>query len=206
MQDANTHACVQCDLLIKMPQNIEHRFKAVCPRCAHVITVGHLRARQVIAALSLTAIMVLVIACAFPFISFFANGQVRTIGLLQAIGELYLQGDYFVSLLVGMFILVCPLLYLLFLLTVIAGTVLSFSPATKARLVKVIIYVLPWSMAEVFLAGVLVALIKVIALADVTLEVSFWAYVVFAPLFTYIVTLADAHRLWMWVKLESTSK
>jgi paraquat-inducible protein A len=125
---------------------------------------------------------------------------------LQAIGELYLQGDYFVSLLVGMFILVCPLLYLLFLLTVIAGTVLSFSPATKARLVKVIIYVLPWSMAEVFLAGVLVALIKVIALADVTLEVSFWAYVVFAPLFTYIVTLADAHRLWMWVKLESTSK
>ena len=171
-----------------------------------MITMGHLRARQVISALSLTAIVVLIIACVFPFISFYANGQMRTIGLLQAISELYIQGDFFVATLVGLFILLCPLLYLLFLMTVIIGTVLPFPTIVKSNLVKIIIYVLPWSMAEVFLAGVLVALIKVIALAEVTLEVSFWAYVVFAPLFTYIVSLADNHRLWKWVKYESSSQ
>lgn len=206
IQASNQHACVQCDLLINMPTKIEHRFKAVCPRCKHVITMGHKRARQVIAALSLSAIFILVIACAFPFISFYANGQIRTIGLLQAISELYIQKDYFVAFLVATFILLCPLLYLIFLLTVITGTVVSFPTAFKSSLVKIIINILPWSMAEVFLAGVLIALIKVIALADVTLELSFWAYVIFAPLFTYIVSLADTHRLWMWVKYESQAR
>ncbi len=65
---------------------------------------------------------------------------------------------------------------------------------------KLMSYILPWSMAEVFSIGVLVALIKVTSMADISLEPSFWAYVIFAPLFTHIVSVIDSHRLWDWIE------
>lgn len=196
------HACVECDLLIAFPSNLEHRHNAVCPRCNHQITSGHSRARQAILALSITSTIVLAIACLFPFISFSANGQLRTIGLLQAIIELADQGFYFVAISVSLFIVLLPLVYISFMIALLLGTYLKMSKLIKRRLVKSITYVLPWAMAEVFLVGVLVALIKVISLAEVSLELAFWAYAIFAPLFVYITSLADNHRLWSWVEYE----
>lgn len=202
MDSKHLHACIECDLLISLPEKIDHRHRIKCPRCHYEITSGHNRAKQFILALSITAIMILAVACLFPFISFSANGQVRTIGLLQAITELYVQQFYIISVLVSLFVLIIPVLYLLFLILIIVGTQFSLSKSIKALLVKVIVLTLPWSMAEVFLLGVLVALIKVIALADVNLETAFWAYLLFTPLFTYIASLADNHRLWSWVTNE----
>ncbi|MBF7073907.1 paraquat-inducible protein A [Glaciecola sp. MH2013] len=182
-----------------MPDKIEHRSNVVCPRCKHVIAVGHNNAKHYVLALCVTALILLAVACSFSFISFASNGQARTINLLQTFTELYAQGYIFVSLLVFLFILLLPLLYLLSLSYIILSTRYRLGFLPVIGLGKVISHILPWSMAEVFLIGVLVALIKIISMADIFLQASFWAYVLFAPLFTHIVFIVDNHRLWRWV-------
>jgi paraquat-inducible protein A len=111
-----------------------------------------------------------------------------------------LQEYYFVAVLVFCFILLLPTLYLLAVCLIILSTYRGFELLPAVWLGKLMSYILPWSMAEVFLIGVLVALIKVTSMADISLESSFWAYVIFAPLFTHIVSMIDNHRLWCWIE------
>ena len=193
------HACSECDLLITMPEVISHRSNVHCPRCHHSIAVGHNNARHYVLATSFTALILMFIACTFSFISFSSNGQVRTINLVQSFTQLYSQEFYLVAFMVFAFILLLPTVYLVSVCLIIISTYKGFEFLSSAWLGKLISYILPWSMAEVFLIGVLVALIKVISMAEISLESSFWAYVIFAPLFTHIVSLVDSHRLWRWI-------
>ncbi len=50
------------------------------------------------------------------------------------------------------------------------------------------------------MVGVLVALIKIVAIASVVLGISFWAYIIFTLLFVYIASVVDNKRLWTWVE------
>ena len=59
----------------------------------------------------------------------------------------------------------------------------------------------PWSMAEVFIIGVLVSLVKIAAMASVVVGLSFWAYVGFAVCFT--ASLSSLDRLQMWREIEA---
>ena len=59
----------------------------------------------------------------------------------------------------------------------------------------------PWSMVEVFIIGVLVSLVKIGAMANVVLGVSFWAYLGFAICFT--ATFSSLDRLRMWREIEA---
>jgi paraquat-inducible protein A len=194
------HACLECDLLISMPDVISHRTNVHCPRCDHSIAFGHNNARQYILAMTLTALILMIIACSFSFISFSSSGQVRSINLLQTFTELYAQEYYFVAILVFSFIILLPTLYLVAITLIIFSSYGKGSALPTVWLGKMMSYILPWSMAEVFLIGVLVALIKMISMADISLESSFWAYVIFAPLFTHIVSVIDNHRLWRWIE------
>jgi paraquat-inducible protein A len=199
LEKLTKHACLECDLLINMPDKIEHRSNVVCPRCGHVVAVGHVNDKHYVLASCITAFILLTIACSFPFISFSASGQHRTINLMQTVTELYLQNYLIVSAIVFLFVLVLPFLYLLCVSYIILSTKYSLQLLPVISVGKTISYILPWSMAEVFLIGVLVALIKVVSMADIFLESSFWAYVLFAPLFTHIVYIVDNHRLWHWI-------
>lgn len=200
MNNTDEIACHECDLLINLPKYVEIGKKATCPRCHHHITSGHDNPVDLVIALCFTAVIILAIANSFAFISFATQGHDRTILLIQASSELYVQGFQVLSVLVLLFIVILPLLYLLLLLTILLPNKLGLRKSPPIFLGKVISHLLPWTMSEVFLIGVLVALIKVIAMADITLGVSFWAYVLFAPLFTYIVSIADNHHLWHWIE------
>jgi len=202
------HACAQCDLLVEIPAIIPHRTNVYCPRCHYNIALGHNNAKQHVLALAITALLLMVIACSFDFISFSANGQLRTISLFQTSAELFVQGYFVISILVAAFMFVLPAAYLILLCLIILNSHtgssdqssnLSGGLLSSVTMGKWMSYILPWTMSEVFLIGVLVALIKVISMADITLQTSFWAYVIFAPLFTYITSVVDAHRLWGWI-------
>ncbi|WP_376921228.1 paraquat-inducible protein A [Agaribacter flavus] len=182
-----------------MPRHIPHRTVLSCPRCKHTLAVGHRNPKHHVVAVSITAIVVMIIALSFSFISFSANGQNRDIYLLQASSELFFQEYYFVAAIVLAFIVILPVLYLCCLSIIILNTQYNLSFLSTHLLGRIASSILPWAMTEVFLISVLVALIKIVSMAEISLNVSFWAYVVFATLFTYVVSIVDNHRLWQWV-------
>lgn len=68
-------------------------------------------------------------------------------------------------------------------------------PGTKFSL-RWVFMVLPWSMAEIFLVGILISFIKIVAIADVALGLSFWSYVLFSVCMTVVVLHLDKRELW----------
>ncbi|MEC8429425.1 MAG: paraquat-inducible protein A [Pseudomonadota bacterium] len=197
-------ACHECDLLIEMPDIADTRHELRCPRCHHRILSGHSNPVEHTVALSLTGLILLAIANAFPFLSFASQGQSHSITLYQASQELFAQGFYILAALVFCFVILMPLLYLgaILLLTAPLLFMQQFKrPLTPPTALGIFIdHLLPWTMTEVFLMGVLVALIKIVAMADIILGLSFWAYIAFTIVFIGLSGIVSRHRLWHWME------
>ena len=59
----------------------------------------------------------------------------------------------------------------------------------------------PWSMAEIFLIGILVSFVKIVSLAEVGLGLSFWSYAMFTVCLAAMVLYLDKRELWSRVKV-----
>ncbi|PID54719.1 MAG: hypothetical protein CR978_02310 [Gammaproteobacteria bacterium] len=198
-------ACHECDLLIDLPEHVPAGTVLSCPRCDNHITAGHKSSVEYVIALSISALICLLMANAYPYIAMEVMGQEAHINLFNAALALYAQGFVVLGVMVLLFILLFPALYLLILLALLIPLQLGLAKPSPTRIVlgKLLSNLQPWVMSEVFLIGVLVALIKLFALASISLHISFWAYVAFVVLFTYISGLLDIPKLWRWVECHS---
>lgn len=194
------HACHECDLLIALPAYLPANKTLVCPRCASKQFTHYANALDHSIAFSLCALIFLFIANIFPFLSFETQGQIRTITMFEASHMLYTQGFVLLSMLVYAFVILFPTLFLIFVLMLLVPIKLRKKPIEPVLLGKAISYVLPWSMAEVFMVGVLVALIKVIELASIIFGVSFWAYLAFVLFFIATASVVSKQQLWAWIE------
>ncbi len=193
-------ACRHCDNLIELPKRVQPKQQVYCPRCHSFLFEQHRFGTQQSLAYSISALILLLIAIWFPFLTLDASGQTRTISLSEASLDLYLQGFWFLAILVLMFIIVVPVLYLSLLTVLLMARKRVFSYRVAVRCAKALSYMTPWAMADVFIVGVLVALIKVIELADIILGTSFWAYMAFAIMFVITTQIANCYQLWTWVE------
>jgi len=199
MQANSQIACHDCDLLITIPE-MEENHTLFCPGCRCKQFTKYKQALDSSISFALSALIMLVLANGFPFLSFETQGQNRTITLVQASQEMYAQGFVLLAVLVYAFILLLPTLYLISLLSLLIPIKLKRSPMAPIFVGRLIGYLLPWVMVEVFVVGVLVALIKVIELADIIIGFSFWAYVGFVIFFTLTANIASRHQLWSWIE------
>lgn len=200
-------ACHECDLLIVLPSAVDSRETLCCPRCKHKIIKGHKAATSYVIALAFSALIMLIIANSLSFISLNAKGQSADVSLLAAAWQVYELGYFLLAVSFYCFAVLLPAFYLILLLLLLIPLKLGSRPATipywRIVIAKWISHLLPWSMSEVFLIAVLVSLIKLVAMADIILGLSFWAYVVFVVAFSYIVSIVDSIRLWCWVEYEN---
>ena len=187
-------ACQHCDLLVRLPDNAKG--KLACPRCGHTITrIGN--NRQTLLALSITSLILLFIANAFPFLSLSAQGQYQEITLLQSVVALWQQNYVILALMILVFILLAPLLFLLGIIYLLTG--LSGRSLTASALVMRYLFNLQhWSMVEVFLVGVLISLIKIASMANIIPGISFWAFILFTIAVSYVLANIDHLQLWRW--------
>jgi len=201
-------ACSGCDLLIELPNKVPFSTKLCCPRCHHTLTRGHKNALDYTLAISISCLFLLVFSLSFNFLSFESNGQFREIMLFETTLELYQKKFYFLALLVCLLTIVFPASYLLLLLTILVPvkfqTLFSRSQTTAAKhpiyIMRMLNRLAPWIMVDVFLIGVLVALIKMWSLATLSFGISFWSYVIFVLMFSYVLYCADQQKLFHWVR------
>jgi len=203
-------ACLGCDLLIDLPCALPFNAKLCCPRCNHTLARGHKNALDYTLAISISCLFLLFISLSFNFLAFESNGQFREIMLIEATKELYIKEFYFLALLVCLLTIVFPILYLLLLLVLLAPIKITtlfkrpLSSTTKKPIyiIRILNKLTPWLMVDVFLIGVLVALIKMWSLATLTFGVSFYSYVAFVMLFSYILYCVDQQKLLKWINNE----
>lgn len=189
-----TMQCHECHYWVKLPL-LAHKQAAVCPRCGLHLTTYHDNASQKIIALSITSLLLLMAALPFEFLSFSASGQYQSIDILGSLVVL-IEKDYgLLALVQAVAMLILPACVLFGLLYVLVPYSLGHRPIKAEWVIQMIFKLLPWTMAEIFMVGVLVSLIKIISLADVGMGLSFYAYLGFTIFMTITLLYVDKHQL-----------
>lgn len=172
---------------------------ARCPRCGHVLARRHLHPVQRSIALASSALITLLIAIAFPFISMDTNGLDAQIALTQTAVTLVNVHQPLVALIVSGTAFLLPALYLIGVILMQANVLRSVPRAYSDVIARLFSRLHPWMMADVFMVAALVSLVKLTEIGEVQLGASFWAYCVFALLL--LMTTRSVDIDWLWYRL-----
>lgn len=187
--------CAQCDAIhrrIPPPRGEVAR----CSRCGAAIDRGHLMGLQGQLALSVAGLIVIVVANAFPIVTLELRGQRSTVTLFQAIGSTWQSGEPAVAMLAAATAFVFPLAVVLLRLAVLVPLVAGTRrPPYFAEAMRALQWTTHWSMVEVFLLGVLIAVVRSAGLADLVIGVGLVAFAALTVLLTSI-QAAGMRRLW----------
>lgn len=194
-------ACHDCDLLQELA-GLPNGATARCRLCGSTLRRRRDDGIERTLALALSAAVLFFVANAFPFLSFDMKGQVTQTTLATGVHDLWEAGTWEIALLVAFTSLVAPLLQITLLLYVLLPVHWGRVPWKMAPAFRLLRRVQPWSMMEVFLIGILVAVTKLMDMAEVVPGPSLFAFV------TLILVLAGAMSSFdpeaVWERLEAS--
>lgn len=173
---SNLVACAHCDTLHETAM-LAPGEKAYCQRCGVVIMTNRPAAFAQILSLALAAFVLMLAAISFPFLNLDVAGNHNETSVVAAIMAFNSGFGVILAVAVAFFIIILPLTRLAALIYVVGPLVCGKPPRKGARAVfRLAGRLRPWAMAEIFMVGVTVALIKVAGLATVTIGPAFWAF------------------------------
>ena len=187
--------CHECALSVKLPILAE-RQKAQCPRCGYTFSVIHRNANERIIAFAITGLIFLLASLPFKFLSFSSNGLENHFDIITSFVVLINNNFQLLALIELLTIFAFPCLVLLSVIYLLIPMNKGLYPKHGRRILDMVFKLLPWTMVEIFFIGVLVSLIKIIAMADIKLGLSFYAFILFALSMTLVVLHLDKHQLY----------
>ncbi|MCX7646866.1 MAG: paraquat-inducible protein A [Rhodobacteraceae bacterium] len=193
-------ACPTCDVLHRLSE-VPPGAKARCRRCGTVLLAPRPQALTNIVMLAATSLVLMVAAVFFPFLELRAAGLSRQSSLFDAV--LAFSDGLMLPLAVAVaaLIILLPLLRFAALIYALGPMAIGWRPARHAATAfRLAAWARPWAMAEIFVVGVAVALVKVAGLAQVSLGPAFWALAALV----LVTVLKDNFmcRLSVWKTLE----
>lgn len=204
LSHAPLQACDECGLVSQISP-IKAGYKAQCPRCDHTLIARPRGIFQSIQAYGVSILVMLTLSCSFPFMSFNLQGLSQQVTLFDALISLHYYQNTLLTVLLLLCVLLLPLLYTLSLMYIYkqiankhAGKEVALGPLKL--LCRYIFRVKPWLMADVFLVGILVAMVKIVSLADLWLGPSFWAFCLYSLFVIKFSSLINS--AWIWEQLE----
>ena len=197
-------ACPSCDLVFDV-SGLPDGATATCSRCGQYLTANKSDAFDRVIAYSSASLIMLAVACAFPFMQFSRAGLENTMTLPQTVLELWVNNMPWLAVLVAGFIIIIPAVVMVLVLTMALALVRGAHPPWLRSLGSLVFHLQSWSMVEVFFIGVLVSLVKIAKMATIVLGTSFWAYAAFAVLFTAALTNLDKYQSWQRIEALSPS-
>jgi paraquat-inducible protein A len=201
--DTSLIACPDCDLLQRLPE-LEPGASARCPRC-DVELWRRRRDPGLTLPLTLAAALLYVIANTTPMLGLAVLGRSASTTVLGGSEQLWRDGREIVAVLVLLTAVVAPALQIGFMLAIALGarrerpaswvaTLLRFHPLTRT-----------WSMIEVMMIGVLVALIKIAELATVIPGEAMFALGALVFLLAWMQASFDARQVWERIQWAEAS-
>jgi len=188
--------CPQCHTLHKeIP--IKDGAKACCSECGSVMYRYDSRLAEHGLALSMTGLIFFAVANFFPLVRIELLGSEQFITIPKTIVSLFDNGFYIVGMICAFLIFIFPLMiFLLYLLTFGFLKMRKGKILTKELLVM-LSYLKPWSMSDIFLISILVALVKLIGYAQIHMGIAFWALIALVMLDIYLTRHIHISEIWM---------
>ena len=192
-------ACPDCDLLQRLP-DLAPGASARCPRCDRELWRRREDSLNRTLALTLAAAVLYVVANTVPMLGLTVVGRAAFTTVLGGARNLWQNGRELVALLVLFTAVIAPALQIGFMLAIALGAQREPAPRWVGSLLRHHPMTRTWSMIEVMLLGVLVALIKIAELATVIPGVALYALGGLVFLFAAIQANFDPHEVWERVR------
>jgi len=159
-------ACPHCDLLQRLPE-VAPGASARCPRCDKELWRRREDSLNRTLAVTLAAAVLYVIANSVPMIGLTIVGREASTTVLGGAVHLWEGGQEIVAVLVLFTAVIAPALQIGFMLAIVLGALRERPPSWVGALLRHQPTTRTWSMIEVMMLGVLVALVKIADYATV---------------------------------------
>ena len=187
--------CPDCDLLHRRA-SLPPRSVAICSRCGAMLYRSSNGNLDYTLALAITGLVLFAIANVYPFLSLALEGQVRETVLITGVMELYHQDMQMVAILVLCTGIVFPLIVLSGLVYLLVPLKFNFRLFGSAHILRLVQNLRPWGMMEVFLLGILVSMVKLLAMAEISPGLGFYAFLVLVFVLTSITSIFHPEDVW----------
>ena len=205
LADTTLIGCPHCDLLQRLPE-LAPGASARCPRCDRELWRRREDSLNRTLALTLGAALLYVVANSVPMLGLTIVGRAASTTVIGGAVHLWQNGQQMVAVLVLLTAVIAPALQIAFMLGIVlgahrqrpprwVGTLLRHHPATRT-----------WSMIEVMMLGVLVALVKIADYATVIPGVALFVLWVLVFLLAAMQSNFDPREVWeriRWVEDEA---
>jgi paraquat-inducible protein A len=195
MNAARLIACHECDLL-QRETALASGGTARCRRCGATLYRRPPASVDRSLALTLAAMVLFVVANTFPIVGLSVNGTLVETTLFGAVHVLYDDGVWPLAGLVFATTLLMPLLDMAAVAYVLLPLRTGHIPRRPDIVLRVLRHVTPWGMIEVLILGMLVALVKLAAIATVVPGIAMWAFGGVMLLLAAAASTFDPHDIW----------
>jgi paraquat-inducible protein A len=194
-----TIACPDCDLLQRIPP-LPPGGKARCPRCGETLVNQRADPLDRPLALTVASALALLLANTAPLMGLSAVGRESSTTIIGGAHEMWLQGSEITAVIVAFCAVIAPAAHVLFMLVVLLAVRRPPAPRCVGEMLRSAHFMQPWSMTEVMMLGILVALVKIAQLATVVPGIGMYAAGTFVLLIAATMVAFDPREIWKRVE------
>lgn len=189
-------ACHECDLLMRKPQ-LQHDEKAQCPRCGYELYAHRHNLVNRSLALVLTALLLYVPANFLPIMQLHLLGQTSDDTVWSGVLGLYNSEMRGIAVVVFLCSMAIPLLKLLCQLAVLLSIRLDIGRSYGLLIYRIYHHLREWGMLEVYFMGVLVAIVKLVDLAELSIGLGLVCFVSLLLVQVWLEVVMSPHQIWV---------
>lgn len=197
--DESLVACPNCDLVQRLPE-LKPGQSARCSRCDSELWRRRKDSLSRTLALAIAAALLYVIANTVPMLGLTAVGVKSFTTVFNGAKLLWEHGMHVVSVVVFFTAVLAPALQIGFMLLILLGAMCKRPPFWVGRLMKHLPFAQLWSMLEVMLLGVLVALTKIAEYATVIPGHALFAVGALVVVLAMMQSSFDSREVWLRAK------
>ena len=194
-------ACHDCGRLHRRRAHVGAA-KAVCGRCGAVLYRIKPNTLDRALTLNLAALVFFVLANIYPFMSFKLEGREQVDTIIAGIIEFYRQDLWLLAALVFLLIFLVPLFKHLGTIYVLGALRLGLPHPGAVTVFRDVKIMHPWAMMEVYLLGVLVAIVKLSDMATITFGPALYAFCALIVLMAAAEAALDPEEIWQRLDRE----
>ena len=188
-------ACHECDLLMRKPV-LALGEKAQCPRCGYELYAHRHNVVERSLALVLAALLLYIPANFLPIMQLNLLGQSSQDTVWSGVLGLFNSGMQGVAVIVFLCSMGIPLLKLLCQLTVLLSIHFDVGRSYGLLLYRIYHHLRDWGMLEVYLMGVLVAIVKLADMAAMTIGIGLACFVALLLVQVWLEVVMSPHQIW----------
>jgi paraquat-inducible protein A len=188
-----TVLCRHCDLVQAIP-TLSAGQEACCSRCNNTLDARHKQPILRPVLYAATALFMLLLANLFPFVSMYAAGDRHQMSFFDTSSVLFQQHHQWLALLIWLLIQAIPAFCMSAIIYLKLG--MLYKLPFRIWVARVLYMLKPWSMVDIFLMGLIVSFVKLVADAEISLGPSFWAFCIFCLLHLRVFQVIDRRELW----------